>query len=138
MASITVPSRVGVVLEQVDRAANVLFGETFLGVMLELFEYALTGAVVNHDIVQRIAFRGRIFGMGAHVQIEPGSVVQEHVRTAAPGDDLAKEISSDLVGAQTALSAQGARDAVLGLQSEDPSFEGAGGGQIADLVSGVQ
>ena len=58
--------------------------------------------------------------MRADVEVEPGAVAQEDVAAAAPADDLAEQVTGDLVRRETALPLEGAGDAVLVLDPEDP------------------
>ena len=120
VAAVGVARGVGVVLEQVDVAADALVDQPPLGVDQEVFEDPLTGLVVGDELRQRVALRRRVLGVAAHVQVEPGTVAQEHVRRPAPGHDPAEQIARHLVRGQAPLTVEGARDPELGLETEDP------------------
>ena len=122
VAAVRVARAVGVVLEQEYLAAYAFLAQPLLRALHEALENALSCLVVHDEIVDRVALRRRVFRVAADVEIEAGAVLQEHVARAAPGDDTAEEVASDLVGAQPALAAQGAGDAVLVLEAEDAPF----------------
>ena len=96
-----------------------LVAQPLLGRSKELLEDPLASFVVHHEVGDRIALRRRVFGMRADVEVEAGAVGQEHVGAAAPRHDPAEEVARDLVGAEPALAAEGAGDAVLVLEPED-------------------
>ena len=125
VAAVAVAGRVGVVLEQVDRAADRLLGEALLGRLDEALQDPLPGLVVDDQLVQRVALRRGVLRVRADVEVQPGAVLQEHVGAAPPADDPAEQVAGDLVGAEPALPAQRARDAVLVLEAEDPPLHGA-------------
>ena len=54
------------------------------------------------------------------VEVQPGAVLEEHVRRATPADHAPEQVAGDLVGRQATLPAQRAGDAVLVLEPEDP------------------
>ena len=122
VAAVRVASRVGVVLEQVDRPADRFLGEALLGRLDELFEDPLPRLVVDDEVVQRVTLGRRVLGVRADVEIEPGAVLQEHVRAASPGHHPAEQVAGDLVGAQPPLSPQRAGDPVLVLEAIDPTL----------------
>ncbi len=120
VAAVGVAGGVGVVLEQVDDAADPLLSEALLGEGEQLLEDPLAGLVVHDQVVDRVALRRRVLGMAAHIEVEPGAVLEEHVAAAPPGDDAAEQVAGDLVGAQATLASQRAGDPVLVLEAEDP------------------
>ena len=120
VAAVGVARGVGVVLEQVDVAADALVDQPPLGVDQQVLEDPLTGLVVGDELVQRVALRGGVLGVAADVEVEPGPVAQEHVRRPAPGHDAAEQVARHLVRGQPALAVEGARDPELGLETEDP------------------
>ena len=122
MAAVAVAGRVGVVLEEVDDAADALFAQTLLGDRQQLLEDALARLVVDDEVVDRVALGRGVLGVAADVEVEPCAVREEHVRAATPGHDPPEEVAGDFVGAEAALAAQGARDAVLVLEPEDPAL----------------
>ena len=122
MAAVAVAGRVGVVLEQVDRAADALFAQSLLGRHEQALEDPLAGLVVHDEVVQRVAFRRRVLGMRADVEVQPGAVLQEHVAAAAPRHHAAEQVAGDLVGAQPPLTAQRTGDAVLVLEPVDAAL----------------
>lgn len=83
MAAVGVAGRVGVVLEQIDVAADALVDELLLGVDQQVLEDPLTGAVVGDELEQVVATGGRgIPGGAADVEVQSGAVAQEDVGTA--------------------------------------------------------
>ena len=58
-------------------------------------------------------------GCEPDVEVEPGAVLEEDVRGAAPVHDPSEQVPSDLVGRQAPLPAERAGDAVLVLEPED-------------------
>ena len=84
VAPVGVAGRVGVVLEQVDDAADALLAQPGLGPGHELVEDALPRLVVRHEIGDRVALGRGVLGVAAHVEIEPGPVLEEHVATTDP------------------------------------------------------
>ena len=122
VAAVGVAGRVGVVLEQVDRAADRLLGEALLGRLDELLEDPLPRLVVHDEVVQRVALGRRVLGVRADVEVQPGAVLQEHVRAASPRHHAAEQVAGDLVGAQPALAPQRARDAVFVLEAVDATL----------------
>ena len=77
------------------------------------------GLVVDDEVVDRVALGGGVLGVAADVEVEAGAVLEEDVARPAPRDDPAEEVAGDLVGAQPALAAERAGDAVLVLEAED-------------------
>ena len=69
MAAVGVARRVGVVLEQVDVAADALVGQPLLGVDQQVFEHPLPGAVVGDQLGQVVTLGGGVLGVAAHVEI---------------------------------------------------------------------
>ena len=100
VAAVAVAGRVGVVLEQVDRAPDRLLGEPLLGRLDERLEDPLAGLVVHDQVVQRVALGRGVLGVGSDIEIEPGPVLQEHVRRAPPRHHPAEQVTGDLVRAQ--------------------------------------
>jgi hypothetical protein len=97
VAAVGVAGRVGVVLEQVDVAGDALVVQPLLGVHDEPFEDALTGLVVRDQALQRVALRGRVLRVAAHVEVEPGAVLQEDVGRAAPRHHPTEQVAGHLV-----------------------------------------
>ena len=75
-----------------------------------------------HQIGDVVALRGGVLGMEAGVEVEARPVLQEDVGVAGARDDLLEEVSRDVVGRQAALAVQGAGQAVLVLEAEDPAL----------------
>ncbi len=119
VAAVRVARAVGVVLEEEHLAAYALFAEALLRALDEALEDAFSGLVVDDEVADRVALGCRVLGMAADVEVEAGAVLEEHVARPTPRDDPAEEVTSDLVGAQPALAAQGAGDAVFVLEAED-------------------
>ena len=63
MAAVGVARRVGVVLEQVDVAADALVGEPLLGVDQQVFQHPLAGTVMGDQLDEAVAFGGGVLGM---------------------------------------------------------------------------
>ena len=120
VAAVGVAGRVGVVLEQVDVAADALVDEPALGVDEQVLEDPLAGLVVRDQLAQRVALGRRVLGVAADVQVEPGPVAQEHVRRAAPRHHAAEQVARHLVRGQASLAVEGAGDPELGLHTVDP------------------
>ncbi len=120
VAAVGVAGRVGVVLEQVDDAADALLAQSRFGPRDEVVEDALPRLVVGHQVGDGVALGCGVLGVTPHVEVQPGAVLEEDVGRATPAHDAPEQIAGDLVGLQTALAAQGAGDAVLVLESEDP------------------
>ena len=131
VAAVAVAGGVGVVLEQVDVAGDALLGEALLGVDEQALEDPLPRLVVDDELGEVVALGGGVLGVAADVEVEPGAVAQEDVGAAPPGDHPPEQVAGDLVRGEPALALEGARDAVLGLDAEDPSVHdpslGAGG-----------
>ena len=122
VAAVGVAGGVGVVLEQVDLAADALLAQTLLRAAHEALEDPLPRLVVDDEVLDRVALGGGVLGVAADVEVEARTVLEEHVARTAPRHDPAEQVAGDLVGAQPALSAERARDAVLVLESEDPAL----------------
>ena len=60
--------------------------------------------------------------MGAHVEVQPGTIHQEHVGTSSPRDHLSKKVPGHLIGAQSTGSVDRAGDAVLVFDPVDPAL----------------
>ena len=86
VAAVAVAGRVGVVLEQVDRAADALLAEALLGRHEQALEDPLAGLVVDDEVVELVALRRGVLGVRADVEVQPGAVLQEDVGAAAPAD----------------------------------------------------
>jgi len=76
---------------------------------------------VHDQVLDRVALGRGVFGVTSDVEVQAGAVLEEDVAAASSGDDPAEEIAGDLVGAEPALAAKGARHAVLVLEPEYPS-----------------
>ncbi len=84
VASVAVPGGIGVVLEQVDRAADRFLGEALLGRFHQGLEDPLACLVVDDQVVQRVAFGRGVLGMRTHIEVQASAVLQEHVRRTSP------------------------------------------------------
>ena len=121
VTAVGVARGVGVVLEQVDVAGDALFPQPPVGVDQQAFQDPFPGLVVNHQVGDAVAFRGRVLGMAAHVEVEPGPVAQEHVAAAAPRDHAPEQVPGHFVRRELSAAPERARDPVLVLQPEYPS-----------------
>ena len=110
------------VLRRTDPAADSFFAEALLGALHETLEDALARFVVHDDVVDRIALGRGVLRVAADVEVEAGAVLEEDVARPAPRNDPAEQVAGDLVGAEPALAAQCARDAVLVLEAEDAAL----------------
>src|SRR5699024_10641077 len=119
VAAVGVAGRVEVVLEQVDAPVDAVGGEPFLGVLEQALQDALTCLVLGDQLAQVVAFCGGVLGVGAHVQVQPGAIAEEHVRGTAPGHDFAEQVAGGLLGGDTGSVGCGAGQPELGLQAED-------------------
>ena len=122
VTAVGVARGVGVVLEEEDLAADAFLAQALLGASNEPLEDALPRLVVHDQVRDRVALGSGVLGVAADVEVQPGAVLEEHVAGPAPRDDTAEEVARDLVGTQAALPTQGAGDAVLVLEPEDPAF----------------
>jgi hypothetical protein len=121
MTAIGVPRGIGVVLEEVDDAADAFVAQPRLGRANETLENALARLVVSDEVLDRVTLGRGIFGVTADVEIEAGAVLERDVARSSPAHHSAEQVTGDLVGTEASLSSQGARDAVLILESEDAS-----------------
>ena len=122
MAAVGVAGRIGVVLEQIDVAADAFVGQPLLGVDQQILEHPLPGAVMRDELEQVVTLGRRVLGMTAHVEVQPGTVTQEHVRTAAPRDHPAKEVPGNLVRGQPPVTVKGAGHTEFRLDAHDSSL----------------
>jgi hypothetical protein len=122
MTPVRVPGAVGVVLEDIDLTSDPLLLETLLGTPYQALEDPLSRLVVGDDVFEVVALGGCELGVGADIEIETGPVLEKHVRRPPPGDDTPKEITGDLIGAETTLAPQGAGDPVLIFEPEDATI----------------
>ncbi len=97
VAAVGVARRVGVVLEQVDVAADALVGKPLLGVDQQVFQHPFAGAVVGDQLHQAVAFGGGVLGVAADVEVQAGAVAQENVGAAAPRHHPAEQVAGHLV-----------------------------------------
>jgi hypothetical protein len=121
VAAIGVAVAVGVVLEQVDVAADPLTEQPLLSVDDQVFEDPLTGPIMIDQLDQTVALGGRVFGVRSHVQVDAGAVAQEDVAASPPGDDPPEQVAGNFVGGESARAARRAGNAVLGFQPIDPA-----------------
>ncbi len=110
VAAVGVARRVGVVLEQVDVAADALVAQPLLGVDQQVFEHAFARAVMGDQLHQAVALGGGVLGVAAHVQVQPRAVTQENVGAAAPRDDPSEQVAGHFVGRETAMTVESAGD----------------------------
>src|SRR3546814_5516378 len=98
-----------------------LLAEALFGAAHQLLEDPLTGLVVGDQVHQVVALRRGVLGVGAHVEVQAGTVGEEDVGGAAPGHDAPEQVAGDLVRAEPPLPPQRARDAVF--RSEEHTSE---------------
>src|SRR5207253_3290620 len=104
VAPVGVAGGVGVVLEQVDDAADALFAESLLGAREQALEDALPCLVVADEVVDGVALGRGVLGVTADIEVEAGTVLEEDVARPTPADDSAEEIAGPLVGAEPTLA----------------------------------
>ena len=74
VAAVGVSRRVGVVLEQVDVAGDAFLSQPPLGVDEQALEDSLPRLVMDNQIDQGVALRGRVLRMTADVEVEPRAI----------------------------------------------------------------
>ena len=124
VAAVGVAGRVGVVLEQVDVAADALLGEPGLGVDDQVLQDPLARLVVRDQRGQVVAFGGGVLGVRSDIEVQPGPVAQEDVRRATPGHHATEQVPGHLVRAQPSLPVKRAGDTELGFDPHDPPLHG--------------
>src|SRR5262249_32486263 len=120
--SVGVAGRVGVVLEEVDLAADAFLTQALLGAANQALEVPLPCLVVHDQVGDGVTLGRRVLGVAADVEIEPRAVLEERVARTTPRHDAREQVPGAFVGAQAALAAQRAGDSVLVLEPEDPPF----------------
>jgi len=136
VAAVGVARRVGVVLEQVDIAADTLVGQPLLGIDEQVFEHSLAGAVVGDQLCQAVAFGGGVFGVAAHIEVQPGAVAEENVRAAAPGNHAPEQVAGYFVGRQASVSVEGAGDTEFGFNAHDSTLHNSS--VLAERATGAE
>ena len=122
VAAVRVAGGVGVVLEQVDDAADALVAQAALGRGDQSLEDPLAGLVMCDKVLDRVALRRRVLGVAADVEVQPRPVLEEDIARAAPAHDPPEQVPGHLVRAQAALAAKRAGDAVFVFEPEDPAL----------------
>ena len=122
VAAVGVARGVGVVLEEEDVAGDPVLPEPLLGLVQQVLDDALARLVVDDQVGDVVALGRGVLGMEAGVEVEAGAVLEEDVGVAGAGDDLLEEVARDVVGREPALAVQGAGEAVLVLDPEDPAL----------------
>ena len=122
VAAVRIAGRVGVVLEQIDVAADALVGQPLLGVDQQVLEHPLAGPVMGDQLHQVVALGGGVLGVAAHIEVQPRAVAQENVRTAAPGHHPAEQVARDLVRGQPPVPVERAGHTEFRLDSHDSSL----------------
>ena len=120
VAAVTVARRVGVVLVQVDGALD---AQRPPAVPLPLQQgrgrCAPPPCREATTSVEGVAFRGRVLGMRAHVDVEARAVGEEHVRRPSPLDHRVEQVPRHLFGCHGARVGRVKVQAKLGLQAHD-------------------
>ncbi len=98
VAPVRVPGGVGVVLEEVDLPADALLLQPLLGRGQQALQDPLPRLVVGDHVEQAVALRGCVLGVAAHVEVQPGTVLEEDVGRPAPRHHPAEQVAGDLVG----------------------------------------
>ena len=140
VAAVGVSRRVGVVLEEEDVAGDAVLAQPLLRLVQEVLDDTLARLVVDDELGDVVALGSGVLGMEAGVEVEPRAVLEEDVGVARPGDDLLEEVAGDVVGREAALAVEGAGQAVLVLEAEDPPLHVGlsltGGGPRATIPAG--
>ena len=116
MAAVAVADEVGVVLEDRELPRDPLLADLLLGVVLEVFEDALAGLVVDDQLARRRALGRRVLGMAAGVLIEARAVLEEDVEEVLGGDQLLEQEADRLLDRQRLPPLRREDDSVLGLE----------------------
>ena len=103
MAAIRITSRVRVVLEQVNVTSNPLLAEPLLSVYEQAFQDSLASFVMNNGLNDVVAFGCGVLRVTANIEVQPGTVAQEYIRTAAPRDHTSKQVTRDFIRGQAPL-----------------------------------
>ena len=125
MAAVGVAHRVGVVLEEVDLAADPLLAQARLRAGDQLGQDPLPRLVVHDDVTDAVALGRGVLGVAADVEVEAGAVLQEDVRRAPPRDHTPEEVARHFVGTEATLPAQREGHPVLVLDPEDAALHQA-------------
>jgi hypothetical protein len=122
VAAVRVARGVGVVLEEQDVTRDAVLAEPLLGLVQQILHDALARLVMDHQIGDVVTLGSGVLGMEAGVEVQPRPVLQEDVGVAGARDDLLEEVPRHVVGRQATLAVQGAGEAVLVLETEDPAL----------------
>ena len=126
MAPIGITERICIVLENVDFSGQTFFPQSLFSRRQAGFKQSLTGFIVNDEVENIIALGGGILRMAASVLIEPSAVHQERVGRPAVWNETFKNIPQHLLHRQIDTSVRRKNEAVLILQTKDPSSQGIG------------
>src|SRR4029434_3105876 len=88
---------VGVVLEDRQLPADALLADLLLGVVLQVFQDALAGLVVDDELARRGALGRRVLGVAARVLVEARAVLEEDVEEVLGGDQLLEQEADRLL-----------------------------------------
>ncbi len=119
MAAVGVARRVGVVLEQIDVAADALVREPLLGVDQQILEDAFAGPVVGDQLDQAVALGCRVLGVGPDVEVETRAIAEEHVGATPPRHHPSEQVARHLVRTQPSVTVKSARHTEFGLDAHD-------------------
>ena len=87
VASEGIALRISIVFKQMNACVAAIGFQSRVGLVDEGVKLPLARALLGDNVPRVIAFRGRILGMGANVEIEPARVRQKHVRGTPPRDN---------------------------------------------------
>ena len=121
VTAVGIPGRVGVVLEHLDPARDLVLREPAVGAPHEILDDAFPRPVVGHEVEEIVALRRRVLRMEARVHVEAGAILQEDVRVARARDELVEEVPGEHLGRQDGLTVPRADGPVLALEAEDPA-----------------
>ena len=124
MAAVGVARGVRVVLEEQDVAGDPVLAQALFRLVEEILDDPLARLVVDDELDHVVALGRRVLGMEPGVEVQPGAVLEEHVRVACARDHFLEEIAGDVVRRESALSVQRAGETVLVLEAEDPALHG--------------
>ena len=135
MASIGVPQRIGIVLENVDFSRQSFFAQSFFRRRQTGFQQPLAGFVMNDEIQNVVAFGSRIFGMAAGVLIKSRAIDQKCIGRPAVGNQSFEDVPKHLFHRQINPAVGRKNQSVLVLETEDSLFHGDRVQQGADYSS---
>ena len=93
VAAVRIAYEIGVILKDGQLALKTLLMHLILGIIEQVFQNALAGFVVDHDIHGAGALRRGIFRMAPRIEIEARPIFEKDVQKTFRGNELLKEIT---------------------------------------------